>query len=114
MKADQRLCFRYIYTWKKVREHLLCFAGKLKLNLPTLQNVLSKLFDLSKSVVFVKITVIKQSLVILEKRNLMSDFRAPIIFFAINSFHEVWLYSIYVSIKLTVCLTNFDHYSFVS
>ena len=43
----------FIYTWKKVREHLLCYEGKLwtKCFLQS-KYVLTKLFNLSKSVVF--------------------------------------------------------------
>ena len=41
-----------IYTWKKDREHLLCFEGKLRTKV-FLQSkyALTKLFNLSKSVV---------------------------------------------------------------
>ena len=42
----------YIYTWVKVREHLLCYEGKLWTKF-VLQSkyVFTKLFNLSKSVV---------------------------------------------------------------
>ena len=42
-------------------------------------------------------------------RNLISDFRALLIILAINSFNKVLLYSFFVSLKLIVCVTNFDH-----
>ena len=40
---------KYIYTWKKVREHLLCYEGKLWTNIFLHSK---QLFNLSKSVVF--------------------------------------------------------------
>ena len=47
-------------------------------------------------------------------RSSISEFRAPFLFLAINSFHGVWLCSFCTSLKLTVSSTNFDHHHSIS
>ena len=79
----------------KVREHLLCYEGKLW-TIIFLQSkyVLTKLFSYSKYVVSKVASARKLRIAAADSghlgyRSSISDFRTPLIFLAMNAFHEV-------------------------
>ena len=88
----------YVYTWKKVREHLLYYQAKLSNNISLhSQSALTELLN-NQHPFYLKLLQSEndeyQAITVAGSghfgyRNLFFDFRTLLITFAINFFHEV-------------------------